>query len=172
MTDAEERRLQTVEDKVGQALVNIGSLSIETRTALAGVSNFRKFQVDMRQVLSELLSEYRGDKAARAQQENDAREAAERLESHKWSRTNKIAAVGVMAMFLVPASSWVIYHGFIFCGELYRITQEWETLHKTELDQQKKISQKAEPEYSSNRKLPKYVGIPPEDEAMFRRVTK
>ena len=103
-----------------------------------GVANFRAFQNDSR----EFYSEQRAYRAAREQLEKDtAADKALRdagLELRKWKRSDKIALAAVLAVVILPPVGWTTAQAVNFFGDLYRITQEWHEVHKSELTPKKK----------------------------------
>ena len=54
-------------------------------------------------------------------------------EKRHWKRSDKIATVAVLAVCILPPAAWVIPHPVEFFKDLYGMAQEYEKLHKSEL---------------------------------------
>ena len=83
------------------------------------------------------------------------------IRSRRWKRSDKIAAVAVLSTIMLPPLGYLTYRATSFFGELYQITQDWEKLHKSELEPlKKKSAENNNPVYTFNRPIPQDATIP------------
>jgi hypothetical protein len=57
----------------------------------------------------------------------------DRQEKKHWKRSDKIAAAAVLAVCILPPAAWLIPHTVTFFKDLYGMAQEYEKLHKSEI---------------------------------------
>ena len=55
----------------------------------------------------------------------------------QWKRSDKLAAMAILAVLILPPAGWVANRTVIFFSDLYQITQEWHTIHHSEIQEKK-----------------------------------
>ena len=108
-----------------------------------GVSNFRVFQKESREYYAE-------QRAVR--KERQEREQIAETKRKEYRRT-QLSIAGILAVILLPPASWVSAKVVHYVGDMYQMMQEWETVHKSEI-QQKTISGHPEKVYAINKHIP------------------
>ena len=73
--------------------------------------------------------------------------------SRRWKRSDKIAMVGILSVLL----AWPAARCWDFIHTVYQITLDWQTIHKTEIQQKKSFSPEA-PVLSYSHEQPQDAG--------------
>jgi hypothetical protein len=142
----------------GQMAEQISAHNERLKSVEQGVSNFRSFQIESRafQIESrEFFTEYRAVRQER--EEAERRHDAERKEREahadarrKENRSSRIAIASILTLICLPPASWVSTRFVRYASDIYQIVQEWETVHKSEI-QQKNSTGQSDPAYSMNK---------------------
>jgi hypothetical protein len=93
-------------------------------------------------ILNEFILEMRIERDTRKQIEAE-------VHSRRWKRPDKIAVAAILAVMILPPAAYVLPPTIIFFRDLYGIAQEYEKVHKTEI-QQKGVSESSKPAYAEN----------------------
>jgi hypothetical protein len=106
----------------GEMKAGFAATNANVAIALEGVSNFRKHAERANRFFD------------RFESKADAEETAEKK---RWKRSDKIAAVAVLAVILLPPVGWSTAQAVKFFSDLYQITQEYHRIHINEIHPQK-----------------------------------
>jgi gamma-glutamyltranspeptidase len=142
MTDAEERRIQNLEDRVTEIAADMASLKTENSHLVKGVANFRAFQERGNRFFDRFEAKADADEKA-------AKDLADKKKSEVEERRSKsnmrIAIAGIIAMFILPLAIYgtgklvsVVSETWHKLNDGYKIIQEWEQIHKSDIEKNNK----------------------------------
>ena len=121
----------------GDMETQFAELRPQLAVALEGVGNFR--------IHAARVDKFCTQQETRWEQEEIVAKAAAELataqtvasEKRQWKRSDKIAVVAIMVVCCLPPVGYIADKTIIFLSDVYKITQEWDAVHKTELQQRK-----------------------------------
>ena len=116
-----------------------------------GVSNFRIFQGESREFYAEQRAFRKAREEAELKAEKERKDREDRaIAKSKERRSNRIAVASIIVVLFLPPAGWISAKVVHYANEMYQIMQEWETVHKSEI-QQKKRTGEYDPAYASSK---------------------